>query len=96
MKKTLCVNIMMCFVCQEMNRQLNFTGSAEYCEHKSKRIEGKDNEIPISEHPALSLEDPAVRRSFGAMYKATSKLYYNGQPPFDEVMNRIKDFLTKL
>jgi len=52
--------------------------------------------IPISEHPALSLEDPAVRRSFEAMYMATSKLYYNGQPPFDEVMNRIKDFLTKL
>ena len=75
---------------------VEFIGSAEYCEHKSKRIKGKDNEIPISEHPALSLEDPAVRRSFEAKYKATSKLYYNGQPPFDEVMNRIKDFLTKL
>ena len=75
---------------------VEFIGSAEYCEHKSKRIKGKDNEIPISEHPALSLEDPGVRRSFEAKYKATSKLYYNGQPPFDEVMNRIKDFLTKL
>jgi hypothetical protein len=50
----------------------------------------------MAEHPALLLEDSAVRRSFEAKYKATSKLYYNGQPPFDEVMNRIKYFLTKL
>ena len=54
----------------------------------------KTYEVSITR--ALSLEDPAVRRSFEAKYKATSKLYYNGQPPFDEVMNRIKDFLTKL
>ena len=75
---------------------ISFIGTTAYLDHKSKRIKGKDNEIRVSEHPALLLEDPAVRNSFETKYKATSKLYYKGQPPFDEIIGRINYFLTKL
>jgi hypothetical protein len=75
---------------------INFIGSIAYLDHKSKRIKGKDNEIQVSEHPAFLLEEPLVRKSFEAKYKATSKLYYNGQPPFDEIIERIKGFLPKM
>jgi hypothetical protein len=75
---------------------ISFIGSPAYLDHKLKRIKGKDNEIQVSEHPALLLQDPAVRNSFEAKYKATSKLYYNGQPPFDEIIERINYFLPKL
>lgn len=75
---------------------ISFIGTTAYLDHKSKRIKGKDNEIRVSEHPALLLEHPAVRRSFETKYKATSKLYYAGQPPFDEIIERINYFLPKL
>ena len=75
---------------------ISFIGTTEYLDHKSKRIKGKDNEIRVSEHPALQLEDPAVRKSFEIKYKATSKLYYKGQPPFDEIIERINYFLPTL
>ena len=75
---------------------ISFIGTTAYLDHKSKRIKGKDNEIRVSEHPALLLEDPAVRNSFETKYKATSKLYYKGQPPFDEIIGRINYFLPKL
>jgi hypothetical protein len=84
------------FCLLENESVLNFIGTSAYLDHKLKRIKGKDNEIPVSEHPAFLLNDPAVRQSFEANYKATGKLYYNGQPPFDSIIKRINDFLPKL
>lgn len=73
-----------------------FTQTAEYEAHKSARMKGADKHIPVAEHPALLLEDTKIRETFRARYKATSKLYYNGQPDFDDVLARIAAHLPKL
>ena len=75
---------------------LAFIKTAEYSAHKSARIKGADKAIPVAEHPALLLDDSEIRESFKARYKATSKLYYNGQPEFDELLARIKAHLHEL
>jgi hypothetical protein len=66
-----------------------FLGTVEYLKHKSARIKGLDSLIPLNEHPALLLHDSATRESFKRRYAATSKLYYNGQPDFEEILARI-------
>lgn len=75
---------------------LAFIKTAEYSAHKSARIKGADKTIPVAEHPALLLDDSEIRESFKARYKATSKLYYNGQPEFDDLLARIKAHLHEL
>jgi hypothetical protein len=78
------------------NLVIEFIGSPEYLEHKSKRLKGEDKLIPISENPAFLLNDNEMNMSFEKKYKATAKLYYKGQPPFSEVLERIHQFLPLL
>ena len=66
-----------------------FIGSPEYIAHKAARIKGADNLIHLNEHPALLLNEPETRESFKSRYLSTSKLYYDGQPDFDEILARI-------
>lgn len=66
-----------------------FIGTPEYVAHKAARIKGADNKTPLREHPALLLSDSETRESFQNRYKSTSKLYYNGQPEFEEIITRI-------
>jgi len=73
-----------------------FTNTPEYEAHKTARIKGADKNIPVAEHPALLLNEAATREAFKARYNATSKLYYNGQPEFDDVLARIASHLHKL
>ncbi len=72
-----------------------FIGTAEYLAHKKTRIKGADNEIPLHQHPALLLNDQVIRASFKNRYQSTSKLYYNGQPDFEDIISRIHDYITK-
>jgi len=74
----------------------NFTDTPEYRRHKEERFPNKDKEIPISENEALLLSDPERREQFKKRYEATRHLYYKGQPPFEELLARIKDFLPRL
>lgn len=74
----------------------SFIGSAEYLAHKAARIKGADKQIPLREHPALLLKETEFRESFKSRYQSTSKLYYNGQPDFEEVLARIAMFLPML
>ena len=73
-----------------------FIGSTQYLAHKALRIKGADKQIPIREHPALLLKETEFRESFKSRYQSTSKLYYNGQPEFEEVLARIALFLPML
>lgn len=75
---------------------LAFTKTPEYKTHKAARIKGTDKALPISEHPALLLEDVKTKEDFRARYKATSKLYYNGQPDFEDILARIAKHLPHL
>jgi hypothetical protein len=73
-----------------------FIGTPEYLTHKATRIKGADNQIPLKEHPALLLSDSEIRESFKNRYQSTSKLYFNGQPDFEEILSRIQFHLNKL
>ena len=73
-----------------------FIGTPEYLAHKAARIKGADNQIPLLEHPALLLSDSEIRESFQNRYESTSKLYYNGQTEFKDILARIQLHLNRL
>ena len=75
---------------------LGFIGTAEYTEHKEKRFPKKDFEIPIAENEAFLPKDFKVRASFKKRYESTKALYYDGQPDFDSILDRIRSFIEKL
>ncbi|MFM7769758.1 MAG: nucleotidyl transferase AbiEii/AbiGii toxin family protein, partial [Bacteroidota bacterium] len=73
-----------------------FIGTPEYIAHKAARIKGADKQIPLREHPALLLSVSEIRESFKNRYQSTSKLYYNGQPEFEEILAKIQLYLNRL
>ena len=75
---------------------MSFIGTPEYLAHKAARIKGADNQIPLREHPALLLSNSEIRESFQNRYESTSKLYYNGQPAFKDILARIQLHLNRL
>lgn len=78
------------------NLVLEFIKTEEYQQHKAKRIKGKDAETPIAENEALLLKDEKTRAEFAERYKRTAALYFHGQPPFEELLERIHSFLNQL
>lgn len=75
---------------------LQFIGTEEYSVHKKKRFPTKDFEIPVAKNEAFLLSDSILRNTFKQRYERTSKLYYKGQTPFDEIMTVIEKYLSKL
>ena len=79
------------------NKQvLDFIGTDEYHSHKEKRFPSADKLVPIRENPAFILKDEKVKDSFIKRYKNTEALYYNGQPSFEELLERISAHLHQL
>lgn len=75
---------------------IRFIGTPEYEAHKQKRFPGADLKIPVSQNEAFLLNTPAIRSDFKKRYTSTAALYYKGQPDFDELIMRIKEFLPRL
>lgn len=75
---------------------IGFIGTAEYTAHKQKRFPHADLAIPISENEAFLLSSPALRADFARRYKATAALYYQGQPEFNSLLQRIAEHCQKL
>jgi hypothetical protein len=75
---------------------IEFIGSEEYLAHKQKRFPTVDFEISISKNEAFLLSSPEIRADFTARYKTTAALYYQGQPPFDELIERIAKHIKKM
>lgn len=73
-----------------------FIGTPEYIAHKERRFPKVDLNIPISENEAFLLTDSEIRSQFTKRYVDTSTLYYNGQPDFDVLLERIHSYLDKL
>jgi len=77
-------------------RIIDFIGTKTYLEHKKKRFPAEDFDIPISENEAFLLNAPSLRDNFRQRYEATKALYYKGQPPFDELLSRIGEYIQRL
>ncbi len=73
-----------------------FIGTPEFEKHKMDRFPKQDLAIPIIENEAYLLDDPVLRAKFRKSYEETKTLYYNGQPDFDELLDRIKTNINKL
>ncbi len=83
--------------CLLRNEQVQkFIGTDEYHTHKKKRFPSKDFAIPVAENEAFLLSDATLRKNFKKRYEKTNKLYYQGQLPFDEIMNTIQMNIGKL
>jgi len=72
-----------------------FIGTPEYLQHKADWIKGADAEIPVNTNPAFLLTEELMN-DFEGRYKATTALYFRGQPPFTEIIARIQQYLPKL
>jgi len=73
-----------------------FIGTDEYQAHKKTRFPTQDFNIPIAENEAFLLSDPEMRDKFQKRYKATSSLYYDGQPEFSDILGTIQENLDRL
>lgn len=75
---------------------LEFIEKEEYQVHKKKRFPSPDYDIPINKNEAFLLSSPEIRADFTARYKTTAALYYQGQPAFSELIERIAKHIEKL
>ena len=66
-----------------------------YLKHKDDRFRAQDDK-DITTNEAFLLSDPSVRALYAAEYASTSALYYNGQPPFTDLLARIKENAARL
>ncbi len=74
----------------------SFIGTPEYEAHKKERFPPVDFDLPIAQNMAFILSNADLRMKFKKRYEATKALYYNGQPDFDRLMERISTHLSKL
>jgi hypothetical protein len=73
-----------------------FIGTEKYKQHKKKRFPAADQKVPLAEQEAFLLKDGEIRERFEQEYKNTAALYYQGQLPFDEILETISKNLDRL
>jgi len=73
-----------------------FIGTEDYIRHKQTRFVGKDKGAVIAESEALHLRSSELRKRFKERYETTKSLYYKGQPPFEDLLQRIQENIERL
>ncbi len=74
---------------------LDFIGTPAYEARKRQRFRTADERI-IARNPAFVLADPSRRGTFAAEYAKTAALYYQGQPPFEDIVARIHEHIDRM
>ncbi|MBS1629388.1 MAG: nucleotidyl transferase AbiEii/AbiGii toxin family protein [Bacteroidetes bacterium] len=74
----------------------NFIGTDAYKAHKTERFKGADAAIPVSENEAFKLTSPEIKAALKKRYEETGALYYKGQTDFEEILDRIGQYLDRL
>ncbi len=83
--------------CLLQNDQVQaFIGTNPYNEHKTRRFPTVDLQIPLSGNEALMMSDASKRSIYQKEYERRASLYYQGQPPFDQVLEVIQQNLSRL
>jgi predicted nucleotidyltransferase component of viral defense system len=72
-----------------------FIGTDDYTAHKDRRFRSLDNKN-IAKNEAFILSDPETRKTYGATYAKTSALYYGRKPIFDQILERINEWIDRL
>lgn len=73
----------------------DFMKEQAYQDRKVQRFRSGD-ELVIAKNPAFILNDSEQRDLFAREYKKSSALYYQGQPDFDQILNRIGKHLNSM
>jgi hypothetical protein len=73
----------------------SFLGTSDYEARKKQRFR-TDDEIVIANNPAFTLTDSMQRNKFKVEYQKTAALYYNGQPSFDVILQRIAMYIDRM
>ncbi len=73
-----------------------FIGTDVYLEHKKTRFPVVDYQIPIAENEAFLLSDAKTRELYERSYQETAALYYQEQPSFEELLERIRSYIDRL
>ena len=73
-----------------------FIGTEAYVSHKKIRFPAKDFEIPIAKNQAFLLSSIEIMEAFTKQYERTKELYYKGQPPFKELLDKIHSVINRL
>lgn len=66
-----------------------------YQTRKAQRFRSGD-ELVIAKNPAFTLDDPVQQERFAREYRKTSALYYQGQPDFDLLVARIRQYIDAM
>ena len=72
-----------------------FVGTDDYIAHKNRRFRSLDNKN-IAKNEAFVLSDPETRKTYAETYAKTSALYYGGKPTFEQILQRIGNYITRL
>jgi len=72
-----------------------FVGSEAYKTHKEKRFRKADNP-KIAENQAFLLSDPRTRATYKTAYTQTTPLYYKTKPSFEQILDAIGRWATRL
>ena len=74
---------------------LAFLKKPAYQERKAQRFRTGDEPV-IAKNPAFALADAVQRERFAREYRKTEALYYQGQPDFDALMERIHQHIDEM
>jgi len=77
-------------------RVQKFIGTDEYIKHKKKRFPKMDQEVLLNKNEAFLLNDDAVRELYKKEYEKHPGLYYQEQPPFEDMLSLIHSNLERL
>jgi Nucleotidyl transferase AbiEii toxin, Type IV TA system len=72
-----------------------FIGTEPYKAHKAKRFRSGDNPV-IAQNQAFVLSDPETRKAYAKAFAESSALYYGDNPTFDEILEEIRNWSSRL
>lgn len=79
----------------ELQEIQDFMQTTAYHERKKQRFRSGD-ELVIARNPAFTLSDSSQRELFAREYRKSSALYYQGQPEFELLLERINKHLESM
>lgn len=76
-------------------RVLQFIGTQDYFLHKERRFRSAD-EKEILKNPAFVLPDHHTRKLYAEEYHKKSSLYFDKQPPFQAILDKLAEHMDML
>lgn len=77
------------------DRVLEFIGTEAYYVHKEKRFRASD-EKNLSKNEAFTFPNKDTKNLYSKKYQEKAALYFEEQPPFDKILERVWCFINRL